>query len=115
MRYSHGMTITATAPEISPGYPYKRRVFPAWQQAWDMMRQCGENFSDGKVLATHVASAHGLAPATVQAVLTRAANAGLLDREIRAVKIVMRSGDGPNRLHASKRERTFYRIKVSES
>lgn len=113
MRYSHGMTtIDAKAPEIYPGYPYRRRVFPAWQAAWDLMRQGGDEYQDGKTLAGRVAARHGLAPGTMQAVLTRAANAGLLERETRAVKICMRSGDGPDRLHDSVRKRTFYRIKV---
>ncbi len=113
MGYSHGMTtklITAEAPEISEGYPYKRRVFPAWQDMWDRLR-ASQDALDGRLLAEAVAPEHDLSADTLWAVLSRAAAAGLLTRESRAVAItVNRTIKGEAREIQSTRARTFYRI-----
>lgn len=71
------MTVTEQAPEIYPGYPYKRRVFPAWQQMWNVLRQA-DGPVEGRSLAEEVAADHGLSTQTLAAVLARAAKAGLL-------------------------------------
>lgn len=91
--------IPEVAPEITPGYPYKRRLYPAWQEVWDRLREADGSL-DGRELSDQVAPAHGLEPATLVGVLSRAAAAGLLEREQRPV----RSTRGV-------RSRTFYRIK----
>lgn len=95
--------IPAEAPEIHPGYPYKRRLFPAWQAAWDKLRDAmlsGNEALDGRVLADEVAPEHGLTPQTLVGVFSRAAAAGLLERELRPVESTR-----------GVRHRTFYRIK----
>lgn len=114
MRYSHGMhTAPAEAPEIYPGYPYKRRLWPAWQAMWDGLVKAGPTYQDGTVLARQVAGEHGLAAATMQAILTRAAAAGLLDRESREVPVdvVRKRPSGSTFTIPGRRKRTFYRIK----
>jgi hypothetical protein len=101
--YSAAMPTTTrppkTAPEISKGYPYKRRLYPAWQQAWDIMRAKPRTFMDGRELAELAAESWDIESTTMVGVLSRAAKAGLLEREYRPVQ----SGRGL-------RTRTFYRI-----
>jgi hypothetical protein len=97
------MTTTRTVPDISPGYPSKgAQLGPAWTKIWRALERSGD-FEDGHELAAKVAKATGLAPATLVALISRAAKAGLLEREPRQVevKILERSG---------LRVRTFYRI-----
>lgn len=102
--YSAAMTITTRlpreAPEISKGYPYKRRLFPAWQEAWTIMRAKPRTFVDGRDLAERSAEASDVYATTMVGVLSRAANAGLLEREYREVR-----GES-----GKLRKRTFYRI-----
>jgi hypothetical protein len=98
------MTTTRTVPDISPGYPSKgAQLGPAWTKIWRALERSGSEFQDGHELAARVAKTTGLAPATLVALISRAAKAGLLEREARQVKvkIVKRSG---------MRTRTFYRI-----
>jgi hypothetical protein len=95
------ITIPETAPEITPGYPYKRRLFPAWQEMWDLMRANPSEFLDGRVLAEEVAPRHDVVPATLTGVISRAARAGLLEVQKKDVL----SGRGL-------RARSHYRIKV---
>jgi hypothetical protein len=106
--YSAAMTTTTrppkTAPEISPGYPYKRRLFPAWQEAWSIMRSKPRTFVDGRELAERSAEASDVYATTMVGVLSRAANAGLLEREYRDVR-----GES-----GKLRKRTFYRIARSD-
>lgn len=113
MRYSHGMSIERDAPEIYQGYPYKRRLWPAWQKAWDMLRASGPEYQDGTLIARAAAEEAGLAPATMQAILTRAAAAGLLARESRVVPIQVKRKrrDGSTYAVSSSRVRSFYRIR----
>lgn len=95
------VNVTGQAPDLSEGYPstWKRKLGPCWQQLWDTMSASPGEFLDGRELADEVAHQHRLAPSTVVAFLSRAAKAGLLDREPRQVM----SGRGY-------RTRTFYRI-----
>lgn len=86
MGYSAGMNTTEQAPEIYPGYPYKRRVFPAWQAMWDTMRTAKAPI-EGRALAEGVASDHGLSAQTLISVLARAAKAGLLEVSMVATAI----------------------------
>lgn len=113
MRYSHAMDTTDKAPEIYPGYPYKRRVYPAWQEIWDQLRLAGREYRDGTVVAKEIAERHGLTPATLTAVMSRAATVGLLDRELRVVPTTIhRVRDGKVIAKEGGRARTHYRIKV---
>jgi hypothetical protein len=104
--YSNGMNtimIPEKAPEISAGYPGPRRQYPAWQAAWDILRAAPAEYVDGRELAERSVEVAGgqIEPVTMTGILTRAANAGLLERDHRPVK----SGRGM-------RTRTFYRIKA---
>lgn len=99
------MTITRTAPDITPGYPSKgAKLGPAWAEAWRLLRRSRGGFVDGWELATKVTEDMDLQPVTLVAVIRRAANAGLLEREERPVKVKILSGEGT-------RKRMFYRIK----
>lgn len=93
--------MTIQAPDIKPGYPSKgKRLGPAWRDLWSALADSGD-YQDGRALATPIAIRHDLAPATLVAVLSRAALAGLLEKEGRNVI----SGRG-------NRKRTHYRIKA---
>jgi len=95
----------ATAPDLSPGYPSNgAKLGPAWRATWDQLDKASRTqdpFLDGRDLAAEVAPDYGLAPATLVALLSRAAKAGLLNKEIRPVE--------STRGH---RNRTFYRVPV---
>jgi hypothetical protein len=97
------MTTTRTVPDITPGYPSRgAQLGPAWTKIWRALERSGD-FEDGHELAARVAKTTGLAPATLVALISRAAKAGLLEREPRqvTVKILKRTG---------RRTHTFYRI-----
>jgi hypothetical protein len=95
---------TQTAPDITPGYPSKgRKLGPAWVSIWQLLGQA-QDALDGRELAEDVSGQHDLAPATLVALIQRAAKAGILTREPRAVA----SGRGD-------RTRTFYRINPERS
>lgn len=107
------MNTTEQAPEIHPGYPYKRRVFPAWQQMWDEMRRADEPIQ-GRALADTVARDHGLSVQTLTHVLARAATAGLLDVTFVETAIDVTRTDKPTgrtSTFPSKRVYAHYRIK----
>ncbi len=88
-----------TAPDITPGYPSKgAKVGPAWNEAYNALRTAND-FQDGRALANEIAPRHDLDPATLIAILSRAALAGLLDKEPRPV--ASRRGN---------RNRTHYRV-----
>jgi hypothetical protein len=98
---------TLTAPDIpnptwpNGGYPSKGvKLGPAWLAMWRKLGKAGDEFLDGRSLAESVAPGHELAPATLIALLSRAAKAGLLEKDSRMVK-------GTRGM----RPRTFYRIK----
>lgn len=112
MGYSDAMTVTEQAPEIYPGYPYKRRVFPAWQQMWDQLR-AAQDYVEGRTLARTVGEEHNLATQTLTAVLARAAAAGLLETKPVTTDIgVTRTDSKTNRTStfSSTRVYTHYRI-----
>ena len=98
MGYSVVMTMQ-TAPDITPGYPSKgEKVGPAWNEIYAAL-VAANDFQDGRTLANEIAPRHDLNPATLIAILSRAALAGLLDKQPRPV--------------ASKRgmrNRTHYRV-----
>lgn len=70
----------------------------AWATAWAELTRAGGDLVDGSVLAELAAEIHGLKPVTVSGLLTRAATAGLLERQHKTV-------DGTR----GPRTRTFYR------
>lgn len=87
-------------PGQRDNYPYSHpRIRDAWNAAWLAMTVSGDKV-DGPALAKQLADTYGLSPATIQGVLARAAKAGLLEQEFRAVP----SGRGP-------RKRSFYGIR----
>lgn len=90
---------TKTAPDITPGYPSNgAKLGPAWASIWRDLSRAGDAL-DGRELAAKIAPKHELTPSTLVALISRAAKAGLLTREPRAVT----TGRG-------QRTRTFYRI-----
>jgi hypothetical protein len=116
------MTITHTkAPDIpnpawpKGGYPTKgKRLGPAWDKMWRALERVGTEYLDGKELSDTVAKETDLSPATLVALLSRAAGAGILEKDTRAVSVpvVVRSKAHPEgRSIQSSRNRTFYRIK----
>lgn len=107
--------ITVPAPDFpggrpgqDTGYPSKgKKLGPAWQQIWDRLRMSSDAV-DGKELADAVAPDYDLAPATLVGLLSRAALAGVLDKEHRSVQTtITRKG----KTTPATRTRTFYRIK----
>jgi hypothetical protein len=93
---------TKTVPDITPGYPSNgAKLGPAWSAIWRALARADDAL-DGRELAAKVAPKYELAPATLVALISRAAKAGLLDREPRPVI----TGRGT-------RTRTFYRIHVA--
>ncbi len=107
IRYSDAMNDTETpeAPDIpgTPGYPGKgKRLGPAWRELWGRLAADPSTYQDGPELCREIAPAHRLASSTLVAVLSRAAAAGLLEREYRRVET---GGRGP-------RTRAHYRIKA---
>jgi hypothetical protein len=99
------MTKTLIAPDIPNsayprgGYPTKgAKLGPAWSAIWRKLSKA-EDFLDGRELADQVAAKYDLAPATLVALLSRAAKAGVLDKELRPVQTTRGT-----------RDRTFYRI-----
>lgn len=102
--YSVAMTTATTAPDLTPGYPSKgRKLGPAWVDIWRAL-STSENHMDGRELAEVVAPSYGLAPATLVALMSRAAKAGLLTTEKHTV-----TGTRGNRV------RTHYRAVQRES
>jgi hypothetical protein len=98
------MTKTLTAPDITPGYPSKgKKIGRGWRAAWKAMEEAPGEFLDGWELATAAAQGISLAPVTLVAVIRRAANAGLLEREERPVRVKILDREGT-------RKRMFYRI-----
>ena len=102
------MTTQTRAPDISPNYPSKgRKLGPAWARIWSMLDNALVPL-DGKELADTVAAEQDLAPATLVALLSRAASAGLLTKEPKDVKIERSQADKPMR--PTTRTRMFYSI-----
>jgi hypothetical protein len=76
---------TTTAPDLTPGYPSKgRKLGPAWVDIWRTL-SASEDHVDGRELAEAIAPAHELSPATLVALMSRAAKAGLLTTQKRTV------------------------------
>ena len=95
---------TPIVPDITPGYPSKgRRLGPAWNRIWAEL-DAGD-YKDGQEIARAVAAETGLAPATLVALISRAANHGLLLTRPRRVEVPMEGRDTP-----VVRIRTHYRI-----
>ena len=105
---------TAIAPDFNPGYPSKGALLgPAWQAIWDRMTVDRLAWFDGRELCAEVAKVVGAQPATVVALISRAAFAGLLDRETRPVRVPIAVKDGDGHTIGTRsgiRQRTFYRI-----
>lgn len=81
------------------GYPNPtRRLGRAWADMWTTLTTSGD-FTDGTVLVEKAAEKSGLQETTLISFLTRAATAGVLEREHRTV-------DGTR----GPRKRTFYRV-----
>lgn len=118
------MTITYTdAPDIpnpaypKGGYPTKgKRLGPAWREMWREIQKASarDRPTDGKALSDKVADKNGLSGQTLLALLSRAANAGLLVKETRAVPVMVSRAPSKATPDAqqiqSSRYRTFYRI-----
>jgi len=107
------MNMTMKAPDFpggrpgqDSGYPSKgTSIGPAWQDLWDRIRASHGKYVNGRDLAAEVAPLHDLQPSTLVSLLSRAAKAGILEREQRPVKVPLLDREGT-------RSQTFYRIKV---
>ena len=109
------MSVTEKAPEIYPGYPYKRRVFPAWQEMWDRMRAYSAPM-EGRALAEGVAGDHGLSAQTLTHVLARAAKAGLLEATMVHTPIeVTRTDKGTGRTSTFPTTRVYAHYRIAGS
>lgn len=87
-------------PGYETGYPSPtRRLGKAWAFAWTKLTSADGEFLDGTELAAVAARKAGLEASTIISFLTRAATAGVLEREHRTVA----GKRGPRR-------RTFYRV-----
>lgn len=96
---THAPDFPGGRPGQTSGYPSKgAKVGPAWDEIWRRL-EAAQDALDGRELAAAVAPTHDLQPATLVALISRAAKAGILSREPREVT----TGRGP-------RTRTFYRI-----
>jgi hypothetical protein len=102
------------APDFNPGYPSKGKLLgPAWQHVWTELQRDPQAWQDGRELAARAAQAVGAQPATVVALISRAAYAELLDREPRLVEVPISVKDESGHVittRPGKRRRTFYRI-----
>jgi hypothetical protein len=103
------------APDFNPGYPSKGRLLgPAWQLIWDKLHEGDpREWREGRPLCHEVAEAVGAQPATVIALISRAAYAELLERESRLVTVPIETKDAQGKVLAvrqGKRARTFYRV-----
>lgn len=106
--YSLAMTNERTAPDISPGYPSRGAVLgPAWELLWAELT-AADDYLDGLKLALSVSERTEARPATLVALLSRAARAEVLDRETRPVRVSINRGEAPP--GKVTRTRTFYRI-----
>jgi hypothetical protein len=95
---------TATVPDITPGYPSKgKKLGPAWERVWAKLD--ATDYRDGQEIARAVAAETDLSPATLVALISRAAKQGLLLTRPRRVKVPMEGRETP-----VIRVRTFYRI-----
>lgn len=107
------MNTTTKAPDFPGGRPGQNSGYPsngasigpAWQDLWDLLRASPDNALNGRELASQVAPRHNLEPSTLVALLSRAAKAGLLEREQRQVTVPVLDRE-------AKRSQTFYRIKA---
>jgi len=117
------MTKLTDAPDIpnpawpNGGYPTKgKRLGPAWADLWKEISKASArgNAVDGKELSGKVALTYGLSDQTLLALLSRAAGAGLLVKETRAVKVSVSRAPSratpEGRTINSTRNRTFYRL-----
>lgn len=99
---------TTLAPDLTPGYPSKGpKLGPAWNAVWAELvrahKRKNDTYVDGRVLAGKFAPDYGLAPATLVALLSRAALAGLIERDARVVTVDTTRG-------TSKKTRNHYSI-----
>ena len=105
---------TMEVPDITPGYPSKgKKLGPAWRAMWECLAASGTDFTDGKALATEVAKKHKLVPATLQAVLARAAVAGLLESDRLFVSATVRHPVS-RKQYEGHRVRVHYRVACPE-
>jgi hypothetical protein len=99
------MATKTEVPLIGPNYPHPNYALGrAWASMYAELvkaKRRKDPYLDGRVLAEAIAPDHDLVPATLVAVISRAAKAGLLDKELRVVI----SGRGA-------RKRTHYKIKA---
>ena len=101
--YSVAMN-TSTVPDITPGYPSKgKQLGPAWNRIWAELD--ASDYKDGQEIARSVAAETGLAPATLVALISRAAKQGLLLTKPKKIRVPMEGRDTP-----VIRVRTHYRI-----
>jgi len=103
--YSMAMTVKTDAPDIpnpawpNGGYPTKgKKLGPAWSAIWRKLNRAND-YLDGRELADDIAPKHDLMASTLVALLSRAAKAGVLEKEQRHVQSTR-----------GLRRRTFYRI-----
>jgi hypothetical protein len=95
------MATKTQAPMIGPNYPHPDYPLgAAWAAMWRVLERSGDEYLDGRVLADKIAPKHGLASTTLVALISRAAKAGLLDKQPQPVQTARGT-----------RKRTHYRVK----
>jgi hypothetical protein len=77
---------TATAPDLSPGYPSKgTKIGPAWAEVWTRLAEEPGEWVDGAELWKEIAPRHGLSPLTLRALMFRMAAGQVVEKAARKV------------------------------
>ena len=113
LRYSLAMTTQTEPPDLSPGYPSKgARLGPAWRDVWTILLREPAEYRDGWAIADEVAGAYDMSPLSIVQLMSRAAKAGILEREHRPVTAsITRVHGGVPTTREGTRLRSHYRIK----
>lgn len=77
---------TATAPDLTPGYPSRgAKIGPAWNETWARLSENPGEWVDGTELWKEVSERHELSPHTLRALMFRMAAGGVIESSPRKV------------------------------
>jgi hypothetical protein len=107
------MKTQTTPPDLSPGYPSKgARLGPAWRDVWAYLNRRPREFMDAWIIAESIAPDYELSPLSIVQLMSRAAKAGILERNQRPAKTtITRVYKGEPVTREGIRLRSHYRIK----
>jgi hypothetical protein len=107
------MNMQTEAPDLTPGYPSKgARLGPAWKDVWAILQRDPGTYLDAWVIADEVAPTYDMSPLSIVQLMSRAAEAGILEREHRPVTTsITRVHKGRPTTRPGTRLRSHYRIK----